>query len=239
MGGPDPAAVLAEPAPFATRVLPVPGEALPLSRARNELAAAASGELLVFLDVDCVPGVALVGAHAAAAAAAPGALVVGRTLHLPAGAGAEAEPELAALAEERPSRRALFPAKLTLDRRHDLFWSLNFSLRRESFELVGGFDRGYRGYGIEDTDFARRAAAAGLPLAWARDAVAYHQHHPATRLRREAVPGLVANARRYRRRWGEWPARGWLEELDGRGLVRWDESRDLLEATASPPAPSP
>ncbi|SOR26740.1 Putative sugar transferase (fragment) [Methylorubrum extorquens] len=52
--------------------LHVPGEPMPLAAARNRAAAAASGNLLVFLDVDCIPGPTLVAAYADAAAAERG-----------------------------------------------------------------------------------------------------------------------------------------------------------------------
>ncbi len=38
-------------------------------------------------------------------------------------------------------------------------------------------DTGYVGYGGEETDFAWRLEAAGIPMAWVGGAVAYHQHH--------------------------------------------------------------
>ena len=78
-----------------------------------------------------------------------------------------------------------------------------------------------------------RAARAGVPLAWVGGAPAFHQHHPPTRLRPEGIPALVENARRYRERWGDWPAKGWLAELAARGLVDWDEATGTLSARAS------
>ncbi|WP_238258633.1 glycosyltransferase, partial [Methylorubrum podarium] len=51
------------------RHLHVPGEPMPLAAARNRAAAAAAGDVLVFLDVDCIPGPTLVAAYAEAAAA--------------------------------------------------------------------------------------------------------------------------------------------------------------------------
>ena len=233
MGGADPRPLLAERR-FAARAIEVPGEELPLARARNELAAAAAGDALVFLDVDCIPAAGLIGAYADALAAED-ALALGEVRYLPEGAGGE---EAALLtAEPHPARAGLFPAPgaVALDDRHELFWSLSFAVRRATFlELIGGFDEGYRGYGIEDTDFAMRAARAAVPLAWVGGALALHQHHPPTRLRPEVVPDLVRNARRYRELWGTWPAAGWFEELAGAGLVRWDEDADLLEPVASP-----
>ena len=80
----------------------------------------------------------------------------------------------------------------------------------------------------------RRAAAPAVPLAWVGGALAFHQHHPPTRLR----------AGRASRRWSRTPAatasagasgrrRGWLEELAAAGLVGWDEEAGTLEPCAS------
>jgi GT2 family glycosyltransferase len=236
MGGADPRQVLKRARGFEANAVQIDGEELPLARARNRLAGAARGELLVFLDVDCVPSRGLLATYAQALEDHD-ALAAGETRYLPKGfvpRGAD-EAVLRRAARPHPARAGLFPAagETRLDTRHDLFWSLNFAVRRGTFERIGGFDEGYRGYGIEDTDFAMRAARAAVPPAWVGGALAFHQHHEPTRLRPEGAPALVANARRYRERWGEWPAKGWLGELAAAGLVDWDEEADRLEA-ASP-----
>jgi hypothetical protein len=235
MGGADPRPALAAARGFEARAIPIAGEALPLARARNELGAAAGGGHLVFLDVDCVPAASLVAAYAAALDRED-VLALGEVRYLPGGSEGGGEEALRAAAEPHPARASLFPApgEVAVDSRHELFWSLSFAVRRGTFlDRIGGFDEGYRGYGIEDTDFAMRSGEAGVPLAWLGDALAFHQHHPPTRLRAAGVPDLVRNARRYRERWGSWPAPGWFEELAAAGLVRWDEGSDLLEPAAS------
>jgi hypothetical protein len=234
MGGDDPRPLLAQ-RDFEADSITVPGEELPLARARNELAAAARGEVLVFLDVYCIPAAGLIAAYAEALGTED-ALALGEVRYLPGSFDGGAEAALLAAAEPHPARAGLFPAAGTvaLDDRHELFWSLGFAIRRATFrERIGGFDEGYRGYGIEDTDFAMRAARAAVPVAWVGGALAFHQHHPPTRLRPEGVPDLVRNARRYRELWGTWPAPGWFDELAAAGLVRWDRAADLLEPIAS------
>jgi GT2 family glycosyltransferase len=237
MGGADPGSALKRARGFEAEAIEVPGGELPLAGARNALAEAARGEVLVFLDADCVPSRGLLAAYAKALDERD-ALSVGETRYLPEGLVPEGADEAVLLraARPHPERAGLFPTpgEARVDSRHELFWSLNFAVRRDTFrERIEGFDEGYRGYGIEDTDFAMRAAAAEVPLAWIGGALAFHQHHEPTRLRPEGIPSLVANARRYRGRWGEWPARGWLAELATAGLVDWDEAGDRLEP-ASP-----
>jgi N-acetylglucosaminyl-diphospho-decaprenol L-rhamnosyltransferase len=237
MGGEDPRPALGRARGFAASAIEVEGEQLPLAAARNRLAETAAGEELVFLDADCIPSRSLLTAHAAALYDRD-ALVVGEARYLPKGFQASGADELVLrrAGHPHPDRAGLFPSPgvVRADTRHELFWSLNFAVRRATFlERIGGFDEDYRGYGIEDTDFAMRAARAGVPVAWVGGALAFHQHHEPTRLRPEATASLVENARRYREHWGEWPARGWLAELGAKGLVGWDEKAGTLEARAS------
>jgi hypothetical protein len=237
MGGEDPGPALERVRGFSASVIEVDGEQLPLAVTRNRLAETAAGEMLVFLDVDCVPSRSLLTAHAAALYDRD-ALAVGEARYLPKGfqAGGADERLLRRAGHPHPARVDLFPAPgvVRADDRHELFWSLNFAVRRATFiERIGGFDEDYRGYGIEDTDFAMRAGRAGVPVAWVGGALAFHQHHEPTRLRPEETAALVENARRYRGRWGEWPARGWLAELATKGLVDWDEDSGTLAARAS------
>src|SRR5215213_4769871 len=230
MGGEDPRTAIEQGAAFPVSVIDVPGEALPLSPARNHLARSAFGEHLVFLDVDCIPGEDLLGSYARTLAAHD-ALAQGPTLYLPPGPCPDEEAGLRARGRAHPARAGLFADAVRVDDRHDLFWSLNFALRRRTFlDRIGGFDEAYGGYGIEDTDFGLRARAAGVPIAWSGSAIAFHQHHPPTRRDPEAVRSIVRNAHRFQRRWGRWPARGWLRELADLGLVHWDEAAGALEA---------
>ncbi len=83
------------------RHLHVPGEPMPLAAARNRAAEAAGGDLLVFLDVDCIPGPGLVAAYAQAAAQGDG-LFLGEVLYLPPGACDEAD--LDRLGRAHPAR---------------------------------------------------------------------------------------------------------------------------------------
>jgi GT2 family glycosyltransferase len=237
MGGEDPRPALERARGFAASAIEVEGEELPLALVRNRLAAAAAGEVLVFLDADCIPSRSLLTAHAAALYDRD-ALAVGEARYLPKGFQANGADELVLrrAGHPHPDRVGLFPAPnvVRADERHELFWSLNFAVRRATFlDRIGGFDEEYRGYGIEDTDFAMRAARAGVPVAWVGGALAFHQHHEPTRLRPERTEALVENARRYRERWGEWPARGWLAELGAKGLIDFDEEAGVLEPRAS------
>jgi len=199
---------------------------LPLARARNigaRRALDAGAQALVFLDVDCIPSPGLVAAYERVLAdrATSGDLLCGPVTYLPpppeggydlATVGALGVPHAA-----RPC-----PPAGEVDRGHDryeLFWSLSFAVSAGVWEVVGGFDESYVGYGGEDTDFARKAQSAGVALTWVGGADAFHQHHPVSRPPVEHVDDIVRNATIFRDRWGTWPMQGWLDELEGRGLV--------------------
>ena len=52
----------------------------------------------------------------------------------------------------------------------------NFSVEREAFMRVGGFDEGFTGYGWEDMELAFRLAKDGVRLRYEPGALAYHYH---------------------------------------------------------------
>ncbi|SES45256.1 glycosyltransferase family 2 protein [Actinokineospora terrae] len=204
---------------------------LPLARARNAGAAAAidaGADLLIFLDVDCVPGPQLVSRYTAAGVPAP-ALLCGPVAYLPPPPqGGYPLDGLDALAPPHPARPAPAPGDVVAEDRFELFWSLSFATTAETWAHLGGFHEAYSGYGAEDTDFALTSRAAGATLHWVGGAEAYHQHHPPTRLDPDRAPEIVRNATTFHRRHGYWPMRDWLLDLAAMGLVRFDPAHDLL-----------
>ena len=67
---------------FPVRQIHVAGEALPLAAARNAAAASATGDILIFLDIDCIPSPDLVADYAGHASGFDG-LLMGEVLYLP------------------------------------------------------------------------------------------------------------------------------------------------------------
>ena len=153
--------------PFPVRQVLVPGDPLPLARARNAAARAARGSTLVFLDVDCIPAPGLVADYARALRDWPG-LLMGEVLYLPSGAtdGDWTTEGFAAVAERHSDRQGPPPAGVRLCNDYRCFWSLNFALSAERFAASGGFDEAYAGYGGEDTDFGRTLDAHRIPIGW-------------------------------------------------------------------------
>ncbi len=234
----DPVHPVAPTVGAAARVVPLTDPhdgGLPLAAARNHGAAATAPADLVFLDVDCIPRPDLVAAYEHALARHPDVLACGPVRYLregwlPAGPddGAVDAAVLDCLSDAHPARPTVRRGTTRVADDHELFWSLSFATARRTWERLGGFDAAYAGYGGEDTDFAYRARARGIGMAWLGDGVAYHQWHPPARDDARRVPELVANARTFRRRWGEWPMRGWLARLHDDGRVHFDPDRDEL-----------
>lgn len=232
--------------PTVVTTVPAAGPGLPLAAARNAGAAAAiaaGAQLLVFLDVDCIPSRRLLGRYAAAAGTvAHPALLCGPVAYLPAPPPGGYPADVAALAElaaPHPARPAPPDGEVRRGDRWELFWSLSFAVTAADWVTLGGFCEEYTGYGGEDTDFALVAAGAGAGLYWVGGADAHHQHHPASR----EVPGraaeIVRNARLFHRRWGRWPMAGWLADLDAAGVVEFDPAAGVLRLmTCQSPRPS-
>lgn len=234
MGGAPRLAGIDGAPPVVPVAVPVPATGLPLAAARNAgvaAAVAAGAELLVLLDVDCIPGPRLLRRYTEAAVRVPGrpALLCGPVHHLPPPPpGGYPATGLDALAPPHPARPAPPDGEVWADDRFDLFWSLSFAVTAATWAATGGFCEEYTGYGGEDTDFACVARARGAGLHWVGGAAAFHQHHPPARHDGARTGEIVRNARLFRRRHGWWPMRGWLTELAADGSVEFDPDRGVL-----------
>lgn len=157
-------------------------------RARNMGAAAATSDVLIFIDSDCIPDPNLVARHTAWHAAADNLVVIGSRRHIE-GSGfdlsdlAAGTAELAADAHASSVRPRDF--RDVLGRRTagfvtgtEAFRSLvssNFSLRREMFTGVDGFSADYHRWGGEDTELGWRLQQAGAFFVPDDEAVMFHQ----------------------------------------------------------------
>jgi hypothetical protein len=226
MGDPGIAQVLDDDTGLATRLIEVgvPEGGLPLAQSRNVGAAAAikdGAQLLIALDVDCLPDQGMLARYSAAVASPEGrrGLLAGPVTYLPP---APREGWTAkSLSEHRaPHRARPVPAAGTLEvGDHRLFWSLSFALTAETWDRVGGFCPDYVGYGGEDTDFAMTAKKAGVPLLWVGGADAFHQHHAVSSPPVEHLTDILRNGAIFNARWGHWPMEGWLAEFERLHLI--------------------
>ncbi|WP_329448262.1 galactosyltransferase-related protein (plasmid) [Streptomyces sp. NBC_01426] len=203
--------------------LPLADGRLPLAAARNAGAAralAAGADLLIFLDVDCVPGPTLLEGYTRAAQ--DRVLLCGTVAYLPPPpAHGYHLDELAGLAPPHPARPAPADGQIVRGGDPRLFWSLSFALTANTWKHIGGFCEDYTGYGGEDTDYASTAARQGVDLWWVGGAPAYHQHHPTQIPPVQHIDDILRNGAIYQRRWRAWPMEGWLQAFEAQGLVEY------------------
>jgi GT2 family glycosyltransferase len=232
MGGPSLARTLAG---SDVNLVQVPGDGvpLPLAAARNAGVAAATADAVLLLDVDCIPSPSLL-ARCRDALAQVGGIVAGPVGYLPPGATVEStDPKvLARVAEPHLARPAPPAGELVREHRYELFWSLSFAIGTGDWHRIGGFCEAYTGYGGEDTDFAWRARAAGIPLHWVGGAWAWHQHHHVSDPPHEHLADIVRNSLLFHSRWGEWPMVGWLTAFRDAGLIEWSPEGSKCGLTA-------
>lgn len=198
---------------------------LPLSAARNAaMAHLGDCDLVVLLDVDCIPDPGLVDAYAQASRA------VGRRQTLLLGPvgwlGASVSPgghiAAADVRRARTTVKRSFPAAGTvLESRPELFWSLSFAVSPATHRANDGFDEAFVGWGAEDTDYGRRAHRRGIAQWKVGGAWSYHQPHPPARETRGQIAALVSNANHFHDRWGDWPMPDVLAGLSAAARVVW------------------
>jgi GT2 family glycosyltransferase len=118
-------------------------------------------DILIFLDLDCVPTDTLLSAYADAARLFPNAILSGAVGYLPEGTDAfsPARAEKAYFHEFHPRLRP----RQTKPAHPTLFWSLSFAMTTWMWQRAGGFCEDYLGYGAEETDFAQISSHSGIP----------------------------------------------------------------------------
>lgn len=213
---------------FPVRIERLPTEGLPLAKARNQAAALATQDSLLFLDVDCIPMRDCLG-RLQEELAQRDALLCADVRYLGPDSARSDWTEAELLGQGKPHPVRDFPeVGVRAETNPGLFWSLAFAIRKQRFENLGGFDEGFAGYGAEDTDFGFRAAQQGLPLLFVGGALACHQYHPNYEPPLQHLTDIVRNARHFHARWRAWPMEGWLAAFQSMGLIAWDNDVRVL-----------
>lgn len=210
------------------------GESLPLARARNHAAKLCDSEVMVFLDVDCIPAPTMLS-HLTAAAVDEDRLWMGSPRYLPknAATGDWSMQDLQSSAVKHPLQPKLTSAQRLASTEYEKFWSLCFAVRKETFFRIGGFNESFAGYGGEDTDFAFAARSADVPFGFV-GATAFHQHHSVCKPPLNHFDAIVRNAIQFHRRWDVWPMESWLNAFADMRLIQFDPTAAKMKVIAHP-----
>lgn len=201
---------------------------LPLAAARNLAARKASGDFLIFLDVDCIPAADLIAKYQEHQLTSE--LLSGQIRYLGKGVKSDAcsFTTLHELSTPDPIRSDLkiIPFKL--------FWSLNFACSKQVYFLIGGFDESYKGYGAEDTDFSFSAEKKKVKIKRV-EAFAYHQYHQSYSPPLNHFVDIISNAVLFFNKWSVWPMEGWLKAFHDLQLIEW-RSTEIIKIRSPEPA---
>ncbi|MGD1920614.1 MAG: glycosyltransferase family 2 protein [Pleurocapsa sp.] len=198
---------------------------LPLAAARNKSAELATGEKLVFLDIDCIANqdaIALFNYHLDR----EDALYQGSIRYLESG---WQQKQWTYNSLQQQSALHKLQGKQVINRNkishpYQLFWSLCFGIRKKTFDNLGGFDESYSGYGGEDTDFSFTARQHNL-LLYKVSALAYHQFHPSYSPPLNHLEEIVNNAEVFYKKWNVLPMSKWLEQFADKGYIQLQDNR--------------
>ena len=202
------------------RAIATENNCLPLAKARTKAAEIASGDRLIFLDVDCICHrdlVSIFNYHLDR----EDALYQGSVRYLRSG-WQKYSWSIETL-EKQSSFHQLQETEVTGKTKvlhpYELFWSLCFGIRKNTFMTLGGFDSRFIGYGGEDTDFAFTARHNNIPF-YKISALAYHQYHPSYDPPLNHLAEIANNARVFYRKWDILPMKKWLDRFVELGYLR-------------------
>ena len=209
--------------PFEIRNVVVPWsdtDTLPIAEARNIGAEKAKGKKLIFLDVDCIPEPDFIN-KIKKYEENYGGLVMGNPYYLTRKLSETfSDHDLEKFSIAHPSRPQ--PKSINQELNYMLFWSLCFAIEKKQFNIIGGFDTAFTGYGGEDTDFALRAKELNCPF-YLCDAIVYHQQHHIYMPPLNQFENIVNNANLFFRKWDLWPMENHLSEFTELELIDWSE----------------
>lgn len=208
----------ATPFPINATAIETSNNYLPLAAARNKAASMATGEKLIFLDVDCICDrhlIEIFNYHLER----EDALYSGSVRYLHSNwqqnwtretLGKQSTPNKLQGKAIQGKDRVIHP--------YELFWSLCFGIRKATFDKIGGFNPDYLGYGAEDTDFSFRVRSQNVPL-YKVSALAYHQFHPSYDPPLNHLEEIVSNSQVFYQKWKMLPMKKWLDRFADLGYI--------------------
>ncbi|WP_156032345.1 glycosyltransferase family 2 protein [Parvularcula oceani] len=181
--------------PFEVRICFAEDGHMPVADAWKRAAETATGDVLIYLDPDCIPAPSLVMAYALELQETDGCLI-GDVLDLPGGAAEGADAAALERAGERPADRPAPPATgLSPEPDYDMFQGQTVALRRATLTRCAGPGALASGFGRQGADLARKLEAAGVQLYHCAGARAYRQLRSGGRTRLNRLGGTAALGR--------------------------------------------
>ncbi len=149
---------------------------------RNKGFEKTAGRQVIFLDGDMLPGDDMIESYTSSWEQYPGAVIVGSVGYPVEWPSDKLQKYL--LSRGRLAVKAEGPVA------GKYFTSGNFSIGRELFAEMRGFDLNFEGWKGEDTDFGLRLESKGVPIIFNPQAVSYHYH-------RKTIKEMTAEYDRY------------------------------------------
>lgn len=215
--------------------LPTVRAQLPTARGLQlgiEQAVEAGAELLVLLEVTCIPGPRfLTQLHEHLRTTEP----AGPTLWAPSVQRLRPAPpegyEFTRLEEwvKDAERHPVMPLRPELEDAEidpDAFSSPCLAITTADLEEVGGLCPDYVGGMGHDTDLAAAVSDAGGAVRLVPEATAYRRHQSPEEPDKAHLASATTDAHLFRERWGRWPRAPWVTELTQAGLLTLEEDRD-------------
>jgi predicted glycosyltransferase involved in capsule biosynthesis len=209
---------------------------LPLAKARNCGASLAQGDLLIFLDVDCIPDPQLVDDYIKLYQRHKTALMMGEVYYLPKTFPDNwSTSDLKQYGQPHKARIYLSTKSYQSTNKYELFWSLNFAVDAHIYWYkINGFNETYQGYGGEDTDFAFKARKTNTTLLWIKNACVYHQYHAIYTPPYQHFIDIINNATAFKGIWDVWPMSKWLQEFVDNHFIEWHKSAEFIKVIKYP-----
>ena len=127
-----------------------------------------AGQKVIFLDGDMVPGSGFIDSFLGSWVKHPSAVIVASWRNPPQWKNDRLYYYLSSRGRLAAKSESQIPGKY--------FTSGNFSIDRDVFERLSGFDLSFEGWAGEDTDFGLRLEKESTPIWYNPDAVCYHYH---------------------------------------------------------------
>jgi GT2 family glycosyltransferase len=165
------------------------------AKARNAGWRVAKGDIAIFLDCDQIVDRHFIQNHCRPFFSHPDQRLaqIGERRRL----GKDQRPALSSMADATvEARNELFSILSfnlqSIECSWHLYYTHNASVRRRDLEAIGGFDEGFRGWGLEDCELGYRLHKAGVQIVYNPLVTALHQFHDET-FHQDKFQGWVRN----------------------------------------------